>query len=40
MPDQAPDITFEADENEDDIEFEDGLDIDDLDNLNFDQNWN
>lgn len=40
IPDQAPDITFEADENEDDIEFEDGLDIDDLDNLNFDQNWN
>lgn len=40
IPDQAPDITFEAEDNEDDIEFEDGLDIDDLDDLNFDQNWN
>ena len=40
IPDQAPDITFEAEESEDDIEFEDGLDIDDLDDLNFDQNWN
>ncbi len=40
IPDQAPDITFEADEGDDGIEFEDGLDIDDLDDLNFDQNWN
>ncbi|WP_299209479.1 hypothetical protein [uncultured Dokdonia sp.] len=40
IPDQAPEITFEAEESDDDIEFEDGLDIDDLDDLNFDQNWN
>lgn len=40
IPDQAPEIAFEAEESDDDIEFEDGLDIDDLDDLNFDQNWN
>lgn len=40
IPDQAPEIAFESEESDDDIEFEDGLDIDDLDDLNFDQNWN
>ncbi len=41
IPDQAPEISFEADEEDMGPEFDDDLDIDDLDNLNFDQNnWN
>ncbi|GAA4242387.1 MULTISPECIES: IS1096 element passenger TnpR family protein [Winogradskyella] len=42
IPDQAPEKTFEADEDEDDLynEFEDDLDPNDYDNLNFDENWN
>ncbi len=40
IPDQAPEIAFEADEDDMGPEFDDDLDIDDLDNLNFDQNWN
>ncbi len=40
VPDQAPDVAFEAEKDEYDDEFEDDVDIDDLDDLNFDQNWN
>ncbi|WP_282031481.1 IS1096 element passenger TnpR family protein [Winogradskyella eximia] len=41
IPDQAPEKTFEAEEDDDDYnEFEDDLDLDDYDNLNFDENWN
>lgn len=42
IPDEAPEKTFEAEEDEDDIynEFEDDLDPNDYDNLNFDENWN
>ena len=41
IPDQAPEKTFEAEEYDDDYnEFEDDLDLDDYDNLNFDENWN
>ncbi|NRD19636.1 hypothetical protein HNV08_06220 [Winogradskyella eckloniae] len=41
IPDEAPEKTFEA-EADDDIygEFDDDLDLDDYDNLNFDENWN
>lgn len=40
IPDDAPEKIFEA-ENEDDFdEFEDGLDIDDYESLDFDENWN
>ncbi len=40
VPDTAPDRVFEADEDDDFDEFEDGLDIDDYDNLDFEENWN
>jgi len=40
IPDQAPEKTFEAEEDDDYNEFEDDLDLDDYDNLNFDENWN
>ena len=40
VPEQAPEVSFEAEKDEYDDEFNDDLDIDDLDNLNFDQNWN
>lgn len=40
IPDEAPEKTFEADENEDLNEFEDDLDLEDYDNLDFDENWN
>ena len=41
IPDQAPEKTFEAEEDNDDFnEFEDDLDINDYDNLDFDENWN
>lgn len=41
VPDDAPQKLFEADEFDDDFdEFEDDLDIDDYDNLDFDENWN
>jgi len=38
IPDQAPDIAFEADETDD--ENQPDINIDDLDDLDFDQNWN
>jgi Plasmid pRiA4b ORF-3-like protein len=41
VPDDAPEKLFEADDFDDDFdEFEDDLDIDDYENLDFDENWN
>ncbi|WP_340155039.1 hypothetical protein [uncultured Winogradskyella sp.] len=41
IPDEAPEKTFEAEEEDDAYnEFEDEIDYDDYDNLNFDENWN
>lgn len=41
IPDEAPEKVFEADEEDDDYnEFEDDLDPNDYDNLDFDENWN
>ncbi|REG87220.1 IS1096 element passenger TnpR family protein [Winogradskyella sediminis] len=40
IPDEAPEKTFEAEEDDEFSEFEDDLDLDDYDNLNFDENWN
>ncbi len=41
LPDTAPEKTFEAENLEDfNDEFEDGLDIDDYDSLDFDEHWN
>ncbi|TNJ43185.1 hypothetical protein KFZ70_11045 [Tamlana fucoidanivorans] len=41
VPDSAPEKLFESDNFDDDFnEFEDGLDIDDYDNLGFDEHWN
>ena len=41
IPDTAPEKNFEAEDFDDyNDEFDDGLDIDDYDNLDFDENWN
>ena len=40
VPDTAPEKLFEADEDEDYNEFEDGIDVDDYDDLDFNENWN
>ncbi|TYA65974.1 IS1096 element passenger TnpR family protein [Seonamhaeicola marinus] len=40
IPDTAPDRMFQADMDEDLNEFEDGFDVNDYDNLDFDENWN
>ena len=41
IPDEAPEKTFEAEEGDDDFnEFEDDLDPNDYDNLDYDENWN
>ncbi len=42
IPDTAPEKKFEADTELDSFndEFEDDLDVDDYDNLDFDENWN
>ncbi|MCX7549969.1 IS1096 element passenger TnpR family protein [Xanthomarina sp. F2636L] len=40
IPDEAPEKSFEAESFDDYNEFEDDLDLDDYDNLNFDENWN
>ena len=41
IPNEAPEKTFEAEEEDDAYnEFEDEIDYDDYDNLNFDENWN
>ena len=40
VPENAPEKTFEADELNDFDEYEDGIDVDDYDNLDFNENWN
>ena len=40
IPDTAPEKLFEAESFDEFDEFEDDLDIDDYDNLDFDENWN
>lgn len=41
VPENAPEKVFEADNEEDDYnEFEDGLDVDDYEDLDFNENWN
>jgi len=43
VPDEAPDKIFEAenlDDDDDYDEYDDDFDINDYDNLNFDENWN
>jgi len=42
IPDTAPELVFEADKNEfeEDEEFDDDFDINDYDNLDFNENWN
>lgn len=40
IPDEAPEKSFEAEGFDDYNEFDDEIDIDDYDNLDFDENWN
>ena len=40
IPDEAPQKLFEADDEDNFNEFEDELDADDFDNLDFEENWN
>ncbi|MGM5469910.1 IS1096 element passenger TnpR family protein [Flavobacteriaceae bacterium LMO-SS05] len=40
LPESAPEKSFEAEDFDDDDEFEDGLDIGDYDQLDFDEHWN
>lgn len=40
VPDTAPDKIFEAEGDDDFNEFDDGIDVEDYDNLDFDENWN
>ena len=41
IPDTAPEKSFEADDEYDDFdEFDDDIDVEDYDNLDFDENWN
>jgi hypothetical protein len=40
IPDEAPEKSFEAENLDDFNEFDDELDLDDYDNLDFDENWN
>lgn len=40
LPEEAPEKSFEAEDFEDYNEFEDDLDVDDYENLNFDEHWN
>ena len=40
IPDEAPDKQFEAENLDDYNEFEDDIDLEDYDNLDFDENWN
>lgn len=40
IPDVAPEKIFEADDLDNFDEFEDGLDVDDYEGLDFDENWN
>lgn len=40
IPDQAPDIAFEAEKDDFESEYDDDYDVDDLEDLSFDENWN
>lgn len=40
IPDEAPEKSFEADDAEAFNEFDEDMDIDEYDNLDFDENWN
>ena len=40
VPDEAPQKVFEAESDDFDSEFEDGIDAEDYDDLEFDENWN
>lgn len=40
LPDQAPEKSFQAEDFEDYNEFDDDLDVDDYENLDFDEHWN
>ena len=41
IPDEAPEKTFEAEDDDDPYnEFEDEIDVDDYSDLDFDENWN
>jgi len=40
IPDEAPEKSFESENLDDFNEFDDELDLDDYDNLDFDENWN
>lgn len=40
IPDEAPEKAFEADQDDAFDEFEDGMDVDDYSDLDFDENWN
>ncbi|MDO5969964.1 hypothetical protein Q4Q35_09090 [Flavivirga aquimarina] len=40
VPDVAPEKLFEADTDDNYNEFEDSIDVDDYNNLDFDENWN
>jgi len=40
IPDEAPEKTFEAEDDDEFNELDDDLDINDYDNLDFDENWN
>ena len=40
IPTEAPQKSFEAEDDDDYHEFDDDLDIDDYESLDFDENWN
>tara|TARA_R110001632_G_scaffold126424_2_gene239965 strand:- start:3742 stop:4251 length:510 start_codon:yes stop_codon:yes gene_type:complete len=40
IPEQAPDIAFEVEKDDFESEFSDDYDVDDLEDLSFDENWN
>ena len=40
LPDEAPEKLFEAEDIEEHNEFEDDLDVDDYNHMDFDENWN
>ncbi|WP_341215590.1 hypothetical protein [uncultured Wocania sp.] len=40
VPENAPEKLFEADEDDNFDEFEDGIDVDDYEDLDFNENWN
>jgi hypothetical protein len=40
IPDEAPEKSFETENLDDFNDFEDDLDVEDYDDLDFDENWN